>query len=224
MLFILSIFFISLVSAEKINDINPLEGISDKGIKYDKEILDNFNLTNIEKDYFIKGDLKKFPKKEIDWVHVMVKVKDFSNITIPHRTSPDFESKKDERWEIYRETSDTVLSTLSPDEFRLKSKSEFGRSFSGNITKKGFDKLLDEPYFLYLFLDELSTDLKRLLINRLVIGNNRNPNIVISNLLSIELKELNIQHVVYNGKILADRYISSTRFLNILRKDLKLIT
>ena len=30
-------------------------------------------------------------------------------------------------------------------------------------------------------------------------------------------------NLVYDGKVLADRYISSTRFLNILRKDLKLI-
>jgi ribosomal protein S18 acetylase RimI-like enzyme len=29
--------------------------------------------------------------------------------------------------------------------------------------------------------------------------------------------------LIYNGKVLADRYISSTRFVNILKKDLKLI-
>jgi hypothetical protein len=31
-------------------------------------------------------------------------------------------------------------------------------------------------------------------------------------------------NLIYNGKLLADRYISSTRFSNILRKDLKLIS
>jgi len=69
------------------------------------------------------------------------------------------------------------------------------------IVWRDFDKLLEEPYFLYLFLDEISGEIKRTLIDRLTVGNNRNPNVTITNLLSTELNELKITHVVYNGKI-----------------------
>jgi len=37
-------------------------------------------LTSTEKYSFIKGDLKKIPKTDIDWVYVMVDVNDFSNV------------------------------------------------------------------------------------------------------------------------------------------------
>ena len=85
---------------------------------------------------------------------------------------------------------------------------------------RDFDKLLEEPYFLYLFLDELPEDFKRMLISRLVIGNNRNPDKVISNLLSAELKELHEPHVIHNGKIFEFKDDS----LTISNQDVKKIT
>ncbi len=69
------------------------------------------------------------------------------------------------------------------------------------IIWRDFDKLLEEPYFLYLFLKELAEDLKQRLLIRLIIGNNKNPDETITNLLSAELKDLKIPHVVYKEKI-----------------------
>ncbi|MFX1394432.1 MAG: leucine-rich repeat domain-containing protein [Promethearchaeota archaeon] len=66
---------------------------------------------------------------------------------------------------------------------------------------RDFDKLLEEPYFLYLFLDNLPENLKKNLVTRLISGNNKNPDKTITNLLSTELKALNIKHIIYNNKI-----------------------
>jgi hypothetical protein len=111
-------------SSSSPNDINPTEGISDRGIQYDKELIGQFLLNK--------------------WVHVTVDIKDTSNITIPNRNSPDFESRLQQRNKIMIEKTDAVLSTLSKDEFQLKMKSEFGGFFAGNITKEGFEKLLND--------------------------------------------------------------------------------
>ncbi|MFX1257954.1 MAG: leucine-rich repeat domain-containing protein, partial [Promethearchaeota archaeon] len=66
---------------------------------------------------------------------------------------------------------------------------------------RDFEKFLEEPYFLYLFLNDLSENLKKSLLNRLIIENNKNPDYTISNLLSAEFKNLEIEHIVYKGKI-----------------------
>ena len=97
-------------------------------VKYDSELIEQF---------------EQFPFDR--WVHVMVDVKDFSNITIDNKDSIEVQTIKDNlRWSIYKNTSEAVLSTLSENEFRLKSKSEWGTFFSGNITKEGFRKLLKD--------------------------------------------------------------------------------
>ena len=67
---------------------------------------------------------------------------------------------------------------------------------------RDFDKFLEEPYFLYLFLEEMPEPFKIPLLSRLIAGNNINPNPTISKLLSSELKELNILHVMHKGKII----------------------
>ncbi|MFH1376233.1 MAG: hypothetical protein ABIH25_01225 [Candidatus Woesearchaeota archaeon] len=98
--------------------------VSDAGVEYDKEI-----------QFFFK-----------EWVPVIVEVKDFSNITIDYKNDPAEiqEAKDNEKRDIYKETMNSVLSTLSDEEFQLKRESEWGTFFSGNITKKGFDKLLND--------------------------------------------------------------------------------
>jgi len=118
-LFILSMVFLNIVSAEGV-------GISDYNVSYDSELIGQFFLS--------------------DWVHVTVDVKDFSNIIIDYKEdSVEVQTIKDnQRWDTYRNTSDSVLSTLSENEFQLKQKSEFGSFFSGNITKEGFEKLLKD--------------------------------------------------------------------------------
>ena len=132
-MFVLVGFFVLLgfVGAEDVIELNTLDnnptiGVSDGGVEYDGELIGQFFLSK--------------------WIHVMVDAKDFSNITINYKEdSVEIQTMKDnQRWEIYRNTSNAVLSTLSKDEFRLKQKSEFGVFFSGNITKEGFDKLLND--------------------------------------------------------------------------------
>jgi len=130
---------VSLVSAGS-------EEISNAGVKYDLKILDNFNLTNIEKEHFRQGNLEAIPKKENEWVYVTIYVKDFSNVAIDYnKDSMDTQITKDnQKWIVYRATSETILSTLSMDEFQLRRKSNFGISISGNITKRGLAKLLED--------------------------------------------------------------------------------
>ena len=147
---ILSLFLISFVSAED----NPLVGISEKGVNYDKKILDNFNFTDTEKDYFIKGDLSKIHSEGIEWVHVTVDIKDTANIIIPHRTNPDFESKIQQRTEILSEISGSILSTLLEGEFQLEGELISGRGFYGNITKEGFNKLLNDERVKKIYADK----------------------------------------------------------------------
>lgn len=128
---VLGLFLVSFVSAS-----NLLVGTSDSGVQYDKEILGQFLIS--------------------DWVHVTIKVHDFSNIIIDYQEdSVEVQTEKDnQRWDVYRNTSESVLSTLSEEEFQLKSKSEFGRSFSGNITKEGFDKLLQDERVKHIYSDK----------------------------------------------------------------------
>jgi len=101
-------------------------GTSDEGVEYDDELLVQFLIN--------------------DWVYVTIDVKDFSNVTIDYKKdSIEIQKIKDtRRWETYKETSEAILSTLSMGEFQLRRKSEFGTSITGNITKKGFDKLLED--------------------------------------------------------------------------------
>ena len=72
--FILCIFLIDNVNAEML--------VSDEGVEYDSELIDQFLLN--------------------DWVPVMVKIKDTTNITIPKKDSSDFESKINERTVMLR--------------------------------------------------------------------------------------------------------------------------
>lgn len=111
---ILSLFLISFVSA----------GVSDAGVEYDGELIGQFLLS--------------------EWVPVTIDIKDTTNINIPRKDSSDFESKINQRKVIMINLTNSVLSTLSGEEFQLKRNSEFGGFFSGNITKEGFDKLLKD--------------------------------------------------------------------------------
>jgi hypothetical protein len=120
-MFVVLILILSLLLTSSV-----LAEVSDSGVEYDSELIGQFLLNK--------------------WVHVSVRVKDFSNISINYKEdSVELQTIKDnQRWDVYRNTSEAILSTLSRDEFQLKSKSEWGRSFSGNITKEGFNKLLND--------------------------------------------------------------------------------
>src|SRR3989338_1322252 len=119
------IFLIILVVGGILSFVSAEMLVSDTGVEYDSELIEQFLVSK--------------------WVHVTIDVKDFSNITISKEDSVAVQTTKDsQRWDIYRNTSQSVLSILSENEFQLKRKSEWGRSFSGNITKEGFEKLLKD--------------------------------------------------------------------------------
>jgi len=128
------ILFVGVVSAAVSDEDDNKPEFSDSGVEYD----------SILKAQFLVSD----------WVHVTVDIKDFSNIIIPDRRSPDFESKLQERNKILIEETNAVLSTLSEEEFQLKTNSEFGGFFSGNITKGGFDKLLKDKRVKKIYADK----------------------------------------------------------------------
>lgn len=52
LLIILNVSYIDLIYAENVE-------ISDKGVKFDKEVLDNFNLISVEKDSFLNGSIEE---------------------------------------------------------------------------------------------------------------------------------------------------------------------
>jgi hypothetical protein len=118
------IILISIIVLLSFNFVNAQTLTSGVGVEYDAELKGQFLLN--------------------EWVYVTVDIKDTSNITTPHRTSPDFKEKITERTIFLTNISDSVLSTLSEDEFKLKGKITSGLGFSGNITKKGFNKLLND--------------------------------------------------------------------------------
>ena len=90
-----------------------------------------------------------------DHVYILVDIKDTTNITIPKVSSPDFESTLKERNAIMIELTDAVFSTLSENEFQLERKSEFGGYFSGNITKRGFNKLLKDERVKHIYAEKI---------------------------------------------------------------------
>jgi heterodisulfide reductase subunit A-like polyferredoxin len=134
-IFILILLFISLMGFVAAEDnetnFNPLVGMSNEGVKYDREILVKFFVS--------------------DWVHVTVDIRDTTNITIPNKNSPDYELKTQQKKEILIEQTNAVLSTLSDSEFKLKRNSEFGGFFSGNITKEGFKRLLEDNRVRHIY-------------------------------------------------------------------------
>ena len=99
--------------------VDKEQNISEEG-KIDKEIIE----ANVSYDSQI---LEEFKINE--WVNVIIKLKDDSNIIDISEKNRWFEPRREE-----------VLATLSENEFKLGRRSS--RGFHGEINKKGFDKLL----------------------------------------------------------------------------------
>jgi len=57
--------------------------------------------------------------------------------------------------ELFENKTATILSNLSQTEFKLESKLPLGNGFGGNITKQGFDNLINNPDVKAIYLDEL---------------------------------------------------------------------
>ena len=116
--FVLGLFLINFIHASEI--------ISDSEVKYDSEVFEIL--------------------KSSKWAPIIVEVKDITNVSVSYKDSVEVQEAKDkERKIILENITDSILSTLSKDEFILKRKSLLGDGFSGNITKEGFEKLLTNP-------------------------------------------------------------------------------
>src|SRR3989344_2132234 len=121
------LFLVSLVNAECI-------GVSSKQVKYDTNVLTNFDI----------AENNKTLGKEV-LIPITVKIKDITNITPLKSDSIEVQESKDfERKAILDNITDSILLTLSEDEFQLEGKFPLGNGFYGNITKQGFEKLLGD--------------------------------------------------------------------------------
>ena len=102
-------------------------------------------------------------------VAVVVEVKDSSGITINREDGIEQqEFKKLKKKEILENKTKFVLSTLSKSDFKLKRKLPLGNGFGGNITKKGFEKLVNNPDVKFVWTDIIAhanLDKSRPLIN-----------------------------------------------------------
>ena len=98
---------------------------SDSGVQYDNELNSQFSVNK--------------------WIPVTIKIKDITNITPLKSDSIEVQESKDfERKAILNNITDSILLTLSEDEFQLEGKFPLGNGFYGNITKQGFEKLLGD--------------------------------------------------------------------------------
>mgnify|MGYP001585655652 CR=1 FL=1 len=87
-----------------------------------------------------------------EFVQVVVVLKDLSNLNYPSAgTIQERRQIYELRKELNKQTRADILFTLSIDELRLDHVDIIGRSFWGNITKKGIDKI-KTPHELRSFL------------------------------------------------------------------------
>jgi len=116
---ILMFGMIMLIGIMQVNMISAEILVSDAGVEYESEILKAF--------------------KDQTWVYVTVDIKDTSNITIFYKEdSIEVQEMKDKQRDgIIGGIIDSVLSTLSEDEFKVKNTRVGFSGFSGNITEEG---------------------------------------------------------------------------------------
>lgn len=131
---------ISLISISLLFFVNAQEGSgggggggvtneSDASVEYDPEILDAF--------------------EKQTWLHVTVRLKDMSGILVTGTTEERRGASK-QIYEWFDPVIDEVLATLSETEFNLRSRRSAG--FGGNITKQGFNKLINDIRVRKVFL------------------------------------------------------------------------
>jgi hypothetical protein len=78
-------------------------------------------------------------------VPVMVDIVDTSGIIVSKEDPVEIQEEKDrEKYLVLSDISDSVLSTLSEEEFELDGKFISGKGFYGNVTKDGFNELLKD--------------------------------------------------------------------------------
>ena len=110
---------------------------------YDPEILEAFN--NLTPRFGVKIINNQ------TWILVIVDLRDNSNITVIGTTEERRAlSRQKDEW--FQPVINEVLSTLSEDEFDDIRTSL--RSFSGHISKKGFNKLVNDPRITAIHMDK----------------------------------------------------------------------
>jgi len=127
-LFIIFLLLLSFLFISAAEDF----GVSEKGVKYDKAIVSNFN-KNISNN------------KSLEFIPVIIKIKDTSNIFITKNDSIEIQNTKDKRRkEILDDISNSVLSSLSKENFQLEGMFSLGNGFYGEVNRKGFEELLGD--------------------------------------------------------------------------------
>jgi len=115
-----------------------LYSYSEKGVQYEKKILNELENSK--------------------WIDVIIKVKDFSNITISGKDSIEIQKVKDQqRNKIFNDVTNSILLTLSEEDFRYKDRTISGRTFFGYVTEEGFNKLLNNSNIRAIYLEEYIT-------------------------------------------------------------------
>ena len=129
-----------------------------KEVKYDSELTEYFkNQTLVEKT-IIQKELDSYFLEIVNnktWIDVIIKVKDFSNITISGKDSIEIQKVKDQqRNKIFNDVTNSILLTLSEEDFRYKDRTISGRTFFGYVTEEGFNKLLNNSNIRAIYLEE----------------------------------------------------------------------
>jgi len=90
-------------------------------------------------------------------VPVIVNVRDTSNIPIiSNDTDEEINRKKNLRKDYFLERTILILSNLSTEEFKLKGQYITGKGFYGDLTKPGFDKLIEDTKVSQISYDGVS--------------------------------------------------------------------
>jgi len=126
--------------------------ISDRGVEYEQKVLNYFNNQTLVEQIISEGRKESKFLKIIDdrtWVHISVDVRDTSNVIISYKEdSIEVQEMKDrQKEEIIGGIIDSVLSTLSEDEFKVKNTRVGFSGFSGNITEEGMARNIFIRFF-----------------------------------------------------------------------------
>jgi hypothetical protein len=133
------IVILSLVLISMLGIVRGETLTSPANVSYDSELIGQFFLS--------------------DWVHVTIKINDNTNISIQDTDSVAVQKQKDDmHFALLNNTSNLILLSLSKNEFQLEGIFPWGNGFYGNITKKGFDKLLNDTRVKKIYADKEITN------------------------------------------------------------------
>jgi len=113
--------------------------------------------TNTEEINTNREERRQIIQEELSIVEQEFKNKEHVDIIIWLRdnkfTSPEYQDDLDKKREEIRNMQDSILSTLSEEEFQLKYRYVVTNGFAGIVSKEGFEKLKTNPLVESIFLD-----------------------------------------------------------------------